>query len=85
MLMQRKDERFDWHPVQFASRTLNHAEQNYSNIEREALSIVFGVEKFRQYLLGTHFTIRNDQMPLRKLLAFDSGVPTPCAARLQRW
>ena len=64
-----------WHPVEFASRKLNNAEQNYSNIEREGLSIVFGVEKSRHYLLGTHFTIRNNQIPLRKLLAFDSGVP----------
>ena len=35
-----------WHPVQFASRTLNSAEQNYSQIEREGLSVLFGCERF---------------------------------------
>ena len=35
-----------WHLVQFASRTLNSAEQNYSQIERAALSVLFGCERF---------------------------------------
>ena len=84
-LMQRKDKDSDWLPVQFASRSLNDAERNYSNLEREALSVVFGCEKFRKYLLGSTFIIRNDQQPLRKLLAHDKGVPSTCSARLQRW
>ena len=67
------------------SRSLNHAESNYSNIEREALSVVFGVEKFRKFLLGKNFIIRNDQKPLRRLFSHDSGVPTTGSARLQRW
>ena len=83
-LMQRKDKDSDWLPVQFASRSLNDAERNYSNLEREALSVVFGCEKFRKYLLGSTFIIRNDQQPLRKLLAHDKGVPSTCSARLQR-
>ena len=31
------------HPVIYASRKLSQAEQNYSNIEREALAIIFVV------------------------------------------
>lgn len=85
VLFQRKNSDAPWLPVQFASRTLNDAERNYSNIEREALSVVFGCDRFRKFLLGTKFLIHNDQQPLRKLLAHDASVPFSCSPRLQRW
>ena len=74
-----------WRPVQFASRTLNAAERNYSQIEREALSVIFGCERFKQYLLGSKFIIRNDHKPLTKILSGNSGIPNHCSARLKRW
>ena len=85
VLMQRKDAMSPWYPVQFASRTLNVAERSYSNIEREALSVIFGCLKFRKFLLGSKFVIHNDQQPLRKLFAHDKPVPDSCSARVQRW
>ena len=71
--------------IQFASRTLNSAEQNYSNIERESLSVIFGLEKFHNYLLGSKFIICNDQKPLNRLFARDKPVPISCSARIQRY
>lgn len=37
-------------PIAFASRLLNKSELVYSQIEKEAGAIVFGVKKFYQYL-----------------------------------
>ena len=39
-------------PIAFASRSLSKAEKNYSQIDKEALSIVWGVQKFRNYVWG---------------------------------
>ena len=85
VLFQRDSPDHQWMPVEFASRSLNPSERNYSNLEREALSVIFGVTKFRRYLLGMPFTIHNDQQPLRKLLAHNANVPLNCSARVQRW
>ncbi|XP_075534013.1 uncharacterized protein LOC142567699 [Dermacentor variabilis] len=61
------------------------AEHNYSQLEREALALVFGVTKFRDYLLGREFTLVTDHQPLLGLLKSDKQTPTMAAARIQRW
>ena len=62
-------------PVGVASRTLTKAEQNYSHQDKEALSIVFGVKKYHQYLYGRHFDIRTDHKPLTYLFSESRAVP----------
>ena len=72
-------------PIAFASRTLTKAEHNYSQLEKEALSIIFGVQKFHQYLYGRKFTLVTDHKPLITILNPRKGIPSLAAARLQRW
>lgn len=55
------------HPVAFASKKLLPREQNYSTIEREALAIIWGVQKFQNYLMGTQFYLETDHHPLQYL------------------
>ena len=72
-------------PITFASRTLYKAECNYSQIEKEALVIVYPVKKFHQYLFGRHFLLYTDHKPLLELLSEQKGIPSMAAARIQRW
>ncbi|XP_030608895.1 uncharacterized protein K02A2.6-like [Archocentrus centrarchus] len=75
----------DEKPIAYASRTLSKAEQNYAQIEREALAIVFGVRKFHQYLYGNTFTLLTDHRPLTTIFSPVKSTPSMAAARMQRW
>ncbi|KAL2081888.1 hypothetical protein ACEWY4_021706 [Coilia grayii] len=72
-------------PIAFASRTLNKAERNYAQIEREALAIIFGVRKFHHYLYGRQFALLTDHRPLTTILSPSKSIPSMAAARMQRW
>ena len=56
-------------PVCFASRSLSDTEKNYAVIEKESLATTWACEKFRDYVLGTKFTIETDNRPLVPLLS----------------
>ncbi|XP_037507514.1 uncharacterized protein LOC119383455 [Rhipicephalus sanguineus] len=72
-------------PLAFASRTLTAAERNYSHLEKEALAIIFGVTRFRDYLLCRSFVLITDHKPLVGIFREDKAIPAMTASRIQRW
>ena len=69
----------------YVSRKLPQAEQNHSNIEREALAIVFVVTRLKQFLLGRSFTPQTDHKPLKYLFTPDKEIPKKALAKITRW
>ncbi|KAK3732926.1 hypothetical protein RRG08_002537 [Elysia crispata] len=72
-------------PIAYASRSLSKAETNYAQIEKEALSIMFGIRKFHQYVYGRCFTLITDHKPLLKIFGPKNNLPSMAAARILRW
>uniref|UniRef100_A0A2N9FSQ6 RNA-directed DNA polymerase n=1 Tax=Fagus sylvatica TaxID=28930 RepID=A0A2N9FSQ6_FAGSY len=78
VLGQRKDKKP--HVIYYASRTLNSAQMNYTTTEKELLAVVFALDKFRSYLMGTSIVVFTDHAALRYLLSKKDA-----KARLIRW
>ena len=72
-------------PVYFASKKLSSAESNYSQLDKEALALVYAVTKFKYFLLGRKFVIRTDHKPLLGLFGREKQIPVNANARVQRW
>jgi transposase InsO family protein len=72
-------------PIAHASKTLTAAEQKYSQIEKEAFSIIYGVKKFHQFLTGRTFELNTDHKPLLTIFNPVKPLPVATANRLQRW
>jgi hypothetical protein len=68
------------HAIYYASRTLNDAQLNYSTSEKELLAVIFALEKFRSYLIGSKVIVFTDHAALRYLFAKKDAKP-----RLIRW
>ena len=68
-------------PVVYASRTLTDTECRYSNIKRELLGVVFGLERLHHYMFGKPITVETDHQPLTSIWKKNIVTSSP---RLQR-
>ena len=68
--------------VLFASRGLSEIEMKYSQVEKEALAVVWACEKLKLYLIGKEFDLVVDNKAVE--LVFGNPKSKPCA-RLERW
>ena len=58
----------DGKPLEFASRSLKPTERKWAQIEKEALAVLYGLERFDQYTYGRKVIIQNDHKPLDTIL-----------------
>lgn len=71
--------------IEHVSRSLSPAEKNYGQIEKEALSLVFAVQKFHKMIWGRKFVLETDHKPLLAIFGSKKGIPVHSSSRLQRW
>ena len=72
-------------PIGYASRSLSASQRNYSQLEKEALALVFGVQRFHSYLFGHHFELVTNHQPLLALLHQHRPTSAQASARVRRW
>lgn len=84
VLMQRGEDGREL-PVHYASMALTKTQQNYAQLHREGLAIIYGLKKFYQYLYGRRFTIVTDAQSIKEMFSPEKATPAVAAARIQRW
>nr|GEV76541.1 protein FAR1-related sequence 5 [Tanacetum cinerariifolium] len=70
----------NFHPIYFASKTLNLAQQKYTVTEKELMAIVFAFDKFRSYLIISKTIVHTDHSALKHLFKKQDAKP-----RFNRW
>ena len=66
--------------IHYASKTLDNTQINYSTTEKELLAMVYALNKFRSYLLGSKIVVFTDHAIVRYLMTKQDFKP-----RLIRW
>ena len=56
------------HVIYYSSRTLNDTQLNYTTTEKKILVVVFALEKFHPYLVGSKTTIFTNHSSLRDFM-----------------
>ena len=72
----------DQGPIEYRSKLLTETEARYSNIEREMLAVVHGLEKFHYFAYGRHVTVETDHKPLESIFKKHISSAPPRIARM---
>ena len=67
--------------ISYASRAITEEQKRYAMIEKELLAVVFGCERYHQYIYGRKVSIQSDHKPLESILKKPLANTPP---RLQR-
>jgi hypothetical protein len=73
VLGQTKDKKH--HAIAYASKTLIGPQLNYATTEKELLAVIFDINKFRSYLVGSKMIIYTDHAALKYLLTKKDAKP----------
>ena len=73
VLGQRIDEKPT--AIWYVSKTLAEAQMNYTTMEKELLAVVYALEKFRPYILGSKIVIYTDHAALKYLFSKKEAKP----------
>ena len=66
--------------ISYAGKTLNEVQRNYTTTEKKFMAVVFAIDKFRAYLVGSFIVVFTDHYALKYLLTKQDA-----KARLNRW
>lgn len=72
-------------PIAYASRTLTATEQKYPQIDKEALAIIWAIQRFFHYLYARHFVLITDHKPLTQILHPQKSLPVLCISRMANY
>lgn len=72
-------------PIAYASRTIPKKELSRTILDKEAMAIVFGFKRFRNFVFGKEIILRTDNQSLKLILGPRKGIPETADNRFQRW
>ena len=82
ILTQRDNDNASYKIISYASRALSSVESHYSQTDIEGLALVWAIEHFRLFLLGTEFDVVTDHKALEAIFNNPKSKPP---ARIERW
>uniref|UniRef100_A0A0N5BZV4 RNA-directed DNA polymerase n=1 Tax=Strongyloides papillosus TaxID=174720 RepID=A0A0N5BZV4_STREA len=80
-----RDEKKKERPLAHASKTFSKSQRNWSQLDKEAAAIIFGVTKFSDFLLFKRFVLQTDSKPLTYIYQEKANLPVTVIKRVDRW